>query len=137
KIIALAKAVVSAVTPASPPKVPWATGRQGQPGAQSDVVRDVAERLLLGEHQCRALGRHLARGQDEIDAMRRRSRREIFGPERSRASAPNASASPVAAMKSPNKELSRAMLKSPQTTARGPASFTTRASTANSARCSG
>ena len=50
---------------------------------------------------------------------------------------PNASASPVAAVKSPNKGLSRAMLKSPQTTARGPASFTTRASTANSARCSG
>ena len=37
----------------------------------------------------------------------------------------NASARPVAAVNSPNKELSRAMLKSPHTTARGPASFTT------------
>ena len=37
----------------------------------------------------------------------------------------NASASPVAAVNSPNEAISRAMLESPHTTAQGPASFTT------------
>ena len=44
---------------------------------------------------------------------------------------------PPSGVNSPNKGLSRAMLKSPHTTARGPSWFTTRASTANWARCSG
>ncbi len=53
------------------------------------MVGDVAERLLLlGEHQPGALHRDRVSGQDEIDAMRRRARREIFCPERSRARAP-------------------------------------------------
>ena len=92
-------------------------------GAQSDVVRDVAERLLLSANTSSALSTVTSPAvMDAIYAVRRRARREILARNVGGHPPSNASASPVAAVKSPNKGLSRLMLKSPQTTARGPAS---------------